>query len=69
MNQIDLLFVTTALGVGAGLAFALGQKHGALAGTAGFVGGTAIVFIVLASVVAIARKPKGKRHREQQKDG
>ena len=68
MNQMDLLFVTSALGVGAGLALALGKKHGALAGGAGFLVGTVIVFIVLASVVAIARKPKSKRQREKQKE-
>lgn len=66
MNLMELLFVTTTLGVGAGLALALGLRHGAIAALLGFVGGVAAVFVALGIVIAIARTGKhkeiGKQH-------
>ena len=65
MNLMELLFVTTALGGGAGLALVFGHKHGAIGALLGFVGGVAVIFIALGIVVAIARTRKHKGSTKQ----
>jgi len=65
MNLMELLFVTAALGVGAGLALAVGQKHGGIAALLGFVAGVASVFVASGVTIAIAQKLRRDRTGKQ----
>jgi hypothetical protein len=53
---MELLFVISTLGVGAGLALSLGKSHGVIAAILGFVGGVTSMFILLGLVLAIAKR-------------
>ena len=60
---MELLYVVTALGVGAGAALALGRRYGATGGILGFISGVAVVFALLALVIAMAKKKRGDSER------
>lgn len=63
MNLMELVYVTTALGVGAGAALGLGHRYGTAVGILGFFGGVAFVFLLLVLVIAMAKKKRSKSER------
>ncbi len=66
MNLMELIYVTTALGVGAGLALALSQRYGVIAAILGFIGGVALVFLALIIAIALANKKRKAADRKSE---
>jgi hypothetical protein len=65
---MELLYLVAALGAGAGLALAVGPRHGVLLGLLAFIGGVTAVFMLLALAVAVAGRCGGSKRGRGSKE-
>ena len=69
MNLMELLYLMAALGAGAGLALAVGERHGFLPAVLAFVGGVVGVFALLALVISVANRCDAAKRRRRRDEG